>query len=214
MDILKLGKRIEKIQRSMGVDQITLANRMGVSTTTASNWTTGKKKPGTEKLILLAELGNVSLDWLITGQESQAGMKLTVADQGKPGRNGGASDPETKEQQNRPIFPEFPEEIADKTPSELNEKEVIKFEKLLGPVMERIISSQTKKQKPTSEENVLTVLKAFKITNWLRDEEKQYNLAEAVEQIRRIPIFQTWLKKQPGKDHQNRQLDKAVNETQ
>jgi len=48
--------------------QADLAKELGVSEPTISNWETDKKTPTIERLILLADMGKVSLDWLILGK--------------------------------------------------------------------------------------------------------------------------------------------------
>lgn len=60
-----LGERISSILEKADATQKELAQRWHVSQSTISNWKTGKVVPPGERLIDIAKLGGVSVDWLI-----------------------------------------------------------------------------------------------------------------------------------------------------
>ena len=66
IDIELIGKRIKEIREEKGLSQDKLADMLDTSQGTVSSWETGRCLPYTYSLIVLAEVLNVSLDY-ITG---------------------------------------------------------------------------------------------------------------------------------------------------
>ncbi len=66
-----LGKRIRRIRKDAGLNQRDLGLLLGVGITAISDYETGNTSPSPESLAKIAELGKVSLDWLITGREDK-----------------------------------------------------------------------------------------------------------------------------------------------
>ena len=52
----------------MGLTTAQLARRMGVKTTTLTNWESDVSEPRANRLMMLAGMLNVSLSWLVTGK--------------------------------------------------------------------------------------------------------------------------------------------------
>ena len=60
-----LGERICILRANLGWTQVELANRLGVAKQTVSNWENGNIQPSIEMLIRLANLFNVTTDYLL-----------------------------------------------------------------------------------------------------------------------------------------------------
>ena len=57
-------QRLKELRLEKGLTQTELANMLGISQKSYSHWETGKNEPNLENLIKLADLLEVSLDWL------------------------------------------------------------------------------------------------------------------------------------------------------
>ena len=60
-----LGKRIYELRVAFGWNQVQLADKLGVSKQTVSNWENENIQPSIEMLIRLAKLFNVSTDYML-----------------------------------------------------------------------------------------------------------------------------------------------------
>lgn len=60
-----LGKRIYELRVAFGWNQVQLADRLGVSKQTVSNWENENIQPSIEMLIRLAKLFRTSTDYLL-----------------------------------------------------------------------------------------------------------------------------------------------------
>lgn len=58
------GKRLREVRKSKKITQQELADRLGIKRNTYSDWENGKTEPTFEILVKLADLFDVSLDWL------------------------------------------------------------------------------------------------------------------------------------------------------
>ncbi len=65
-----LGARIGALRRQKKWSQAALAERLGVSPSTVGMYEQGRREPGSELLVALARELGVSVDYLLTGQES------------------------------------------------------------------------------------------------------------------------------------------------
>lgn len=65
-----IGKRIQAVLEMQALDRADLAEKLGVSVSSVGHWITGKREPDNESLVKIAKFGNVTLDWLLTGEES------------------------------------------------------------------------------------------------------------------------------------------------
>ena len=58
------SKRLKKLRKNKGLKQQELAEILGIKRNTYSDWENGKTEPSFENLLKLADLLEVSLDWL------------------------------------------------------------------------------------------------------------------------------------------------------
>ena len=65
---MDLGSTISRLRTAHGMSQGDLAEALDVSRQSVSKWETGASVPELEKLVKLAQLFEISLDELVTGQ--------------------------------------------------------------------------------------------------------------------------------------------------
>lgn len=65
-----MHNRIHEQRRNMGLTQLQLARELKISPSTVGMYEQGRRTPDLETLIALSRLFHVSLDYLITGEES------------------------------------------------------------------------------------------------------------------------------------------------
>lgn len=63
-----IAERIIHARKTRGLSQELLAERMNISRGACGHWERGKALPSTEHLRKLAEILNIRIDWLISGQ--------------------------------------------------------------------------------------------------------------------------------------------------
>ena len=59
-----IGNRIRDIRKSMNLSGEEFGNRLNVSKTAVSNWENGNRVPDADALSKIADLGDVSIDWI------------------------------------------------------------------------------------------------------------------------------------------------------
>lgn len=64
-----IGERIAVLRKERGLSQTVLARELGVSHSAIGMYEQGRREPGVEMLVRIAQLFQVSLDFLITGRE-------------------------------------------------------------------------------------------------------------------------------------------------
>lgn len=57
-------QRLKELRLKKGLTQTELGEKVGVKQNTFTNWENGKREPSFENLVKLADLLDVSLDWL------------------------------------------------------------------------------------------------------------------------------------------------------
>lgn len=67
---VEIGSRIKKIRDKSGMNQDQFGAVLGVVKSSVSGYETGDGFPTIENLVKIAEVGNVSFDWLITGKDA------------------------------------------------------------------------------------------------------------------------------------------------
>ena len=67
-DAATFGDRLTAAREAAGMDQRTLARRMGVKLKTVEGWENDLSEPRANKLQMVAGVLNVSIRWLLTGQ--------------------------------------------------------------------------------------------------------------------------------------------------
>ena len=64
-----LEERLKGLRMRLGLSQEQMAERLGVSRTTVSNYENGSSKPGQEAIQKYCSAGHVRYEWLIDGKE-------------------------------------------------------------------------------------------------------------------------------------------------
>lgn len=84
---MTLSEKIYRCRKKKGLSQERLAELIGVSRQSVSKWETGEAEPEIRKLKLLAQVFEVSVDWLLSEAETEetATAEETEAE-GTPGR--------------------------------------------------------------------------------------------------------------------------------
>lgn len=59
-----IAERLKFLRKEKKLTQKEIAEQIGIKRNTYSDWETGKNEPSLEKLIVLADFFEVSLDWL------------------------------------------------------------------------------------------------------------------------------------------------------
>lgn len=65
---MTLRERLKKIRLDAGLRQSEFAAKVGLGAKTLSNYETGQDKPGTSRLLLIAEKFKVNTNWLLKGE--------------------------------------------------------------------------------------------------------------------------------------------------
>ncbi len=60
-----LGQRINELRNAFGWNQVQLANKLGITKQTVSNWENENIQPSIEMLVRIAKLFRVSTDYLL-----------------------------------------------------------------------------------------------------------------------------------------------------
>ena len=68
---MKISEKIICARKKAGMSQIDLADAMGVSRQSVSKWETGEANPEIGKLPQLAQILNVTVDWLLSEEDAQ-----------------------------------------------------------------------------------------------------------------------------------------------
>lgn len=74
----QVGERIKNLRQQLGLTQAELADKVGFTSQTVSNWESGSREPDIEALVKLSSLFNVSLDFLLSGKKEEE--KITLDD--------------------------------------------------------------------------------------------------------------------------------------
>ena len=68
---MNLGEKIYKLRKEKGISQEALAERIGTTRQAISKWETNKGYPETEKLLMLSNVFEVSVDFLLKDEKSE-----------------------------------------------------------------------------------------------------------------------------------------------
>lgn len=84
MSIEKISDRLRKARQSKGLQQKAMADKLDISRAGYSRMETGKVEITTKNLVKIADILDVSMDWLILGKEvDQTKQGLKFSDFGK-----------------------------------------------------------------------------------------------------------------------------------
>ncbi|KAA9242799.1 MULTISPECIES: helix-turn-helix domain-containing protein [Aerococcus] len=67
--IIAVGHRIRQLRKSLGLNQTEFAKRINATLPAVSNWETGKNLPNNERLKAIADLGGITVEYLLYGEK-------------------------------------------------------------------------------------------------------------------------------------------------
>lgn len=76
----EIYKRFDELREAKEVTVYAVSKATGITTTTFTNWKKGKYTPKQDKLQLIADYFNVSLDYLMTGKENRFSDEMAEKD--------------------------------------------------------------------------------------------------------------------------------------
>ena len=98
MQLTNFSNNLYSIRKQAGMSQEELAERLNVSRQAISKWERGEAQPDTDNLIAIAELFDVSLDWLVRSEDNRAeAVEATVAETKKSDDNDEDEDDEDED---------------------------------------------------------------------------------------------------------------------
>lgn len=68
-EFTNVGSRLVLRMKELGLKQLSICQKTGLSTTAVSNYCTGKRLPDTLSLYKLANVLKVSMEWILTGED-------------------------------------------------------------------------------------------------------------------------------------------------
>ena len=80
---MTIGNRISTLRKQMKYSQEYVAEKLGISRQAVSKWEKDITKPDTKNIILLADLFNSSVEYLLVGSESVSDNKIDVPKKNK-----------------------------------------------------------------------------------------------------------------------------------
>ncbi len=77
---MSIGQRISKLRKENNLSQEYIAEKLGVSRQAVSKWETDRSAPDTYNLISLAELFNVSVEYIAIGKQPENNQEIKRAE--------------------------------------------------------------------------------------------------------------------------------------
>lgn len=68
---MEFSERLKDLRKQAGLTQVNVAERLGVSQPAYASWERGIKKPTQENLVKIAQVLNVSVDYLVGNSEER-----------------------------------------------------------------------------------------------------------------------------------------------
>ena len=68
--VMTVPERLQFARKRAGLDQVEMARELGVTRQTISEYERGVSEPPIRRLVKIAELANVSLDWMCARRDS------------------------------------------------------------------------------------------------------------------------------------------------
>ena len=69
---MAFAERLKELRKQAHLTQVELAKRLGIGQSSYADWERGKKNPTQENLIRLAQILNVSVDYLVGNSEAKS----------------------------------------------------------------------------------------------------------------------------------------------
>lgn len=69
---MEFSERLKELRKQAHMTQVELANKLGIVQSSYADWERGKKKPTQDNLIKIAQVLNVSVDYLVGNSKEKA----------------------------------------------------------------------------------------------------------------------------------------------
>lgn len=69
---MEFSERLKELRKQAHLTQVELAGKLGIVQSSYADWERGKKKPTQENLVKIAQVLNVSVDYLVGNSEENA----------------------------------------------------------------------------------------------------------------------------------------------
>ena len=69
---MEFSERLKKLRKDAGLTQVDVANKLGISQPAYASWERGIKKPTQDNLVKIAQVLNVSVDYLVGNSEKKS----------------------------------------------------------------------------------------------------------------------------------------------
>ena len=69
---MAFAERLKELRKQAHLTQVELAKRLGIGQSSYADWDRGKKKPTQENLVKIAQILNVSIDYLVGNSEEKS----------------------------------------------------------------------------------------------------------------------------------------------
>lgn len=70
---MEFSERLKKLRKDTGLTQVDVASKLGISQQAYASWERGVKKPTQDNLIKIAQILNVSVDYLVGNSQETLG---------------------------------------------------------------------------------------------------------------------------------------------
>jgi len=69
---MEFSERLKKLRKQAGFTQVEVASKLGISQQAYASWERGAKKPTQDNLVKIAQILNVSVDYLVGNSEEKS----------------------------------------------------------------------------------------------------------------------------------------------
>lgn len=69
---MEFSERLKELRKQAGLTQVELAGKLGIVQSSYADWERGKKKPTQENLVKIAQILNVTVDYLVGNSEEKS----------------------------------------------------------------------------------------------------------------------------------------------
>ena len=69
---MEFSERLKKLRKDTGLTQVDVASKLGISQQAYASWERGVKKPTQDNLVKIAQILNVSVDYLVGNSEEKS----------------------------------------------------------------------------------------------------------------------------------------------
>ena len=69
---MEFSERLKKLRKDTGLTQVDVASKLGISQQAYASWERGAKKPTQENLVKIAQILDVSIDYLVGNSEEKS----------------------------------------------------------------------------------------------------------------------------------------------